>query len=133
MIPVTKRQQEVFEFIEQSWTQNGYSPTVRDIEAHFGFKSPNGAMCHLKALQRKGLICWERYRSRTIRPIHSADSLAKFVRSEVNCLSPEEGVLFARQMIVDLKVFLDQASASTDGPELEAGSENPGRTADATN
>ncbi len=28
-------------------------PTVREIGAHFGIGSPNGVMCHLKALDRK--------------------------------------------------------------------------------
>jgi repressor LexA len=29
---------------------------VREIGVHFHIKSPNGVMCHLKALQKKGLI-----------------------------------------------------------------------------
>ena len=33
-----------------------YSPTVREIAAEFGFKSPNGVECHLRALERKGYL-----------------------------------------------------------------------------
>jgi repressor LexA len=50
----TKRQQEVLSFIVANL--HLYSPSVRDIAAGIGVKSPNGVMCHLKALERKGLI-----------------------------------------------------------------------------
>ena len=33
-----------------------YSPTVREIALAFSIRSPNGVVCHLKALERKGLI-----------------------------------------------------------------------------
>ena len=52
--PVTPRQQEVLDFIRERSCV--YGPTVREIMQHFGFNSPNGAVCHLKALERKGLI-----------------------------------------------------------------------------
>ena len=51
---VTKRQAEIYEFLKAG--TRPASPTVREICAHFGFKSPNGAVCHLVALERKGLI-----------------------------------------------------------------------------
>ena len=44
----------------------GYGPTVREIGLHFQIKSPNGVMCHLKALQKKGLIHREPNMSRAI-------------------------------------------------------------------
>jgi repressor LexA len=44
----------------------GYGPTVREIGLHFEIKSPNGVMCHLKALQKKGLIHREPNMSRAI-------------------------------------------------------------------
>jgi repressor LexA len=40
--------------------------TVREIGLHFEIKSPNGVMCHLKALQKKGLIHREPNMSRAI-------------------------------------------------------------------
>jgi repressor LexA len=39
---------------------------VREIGLHFEIKSPNGVMCHLKALQKKGLIHREPNMSRAI-------------------------------------------------------------------
>jgi len=44
----------------------GYGPTVREIGEHFEIKSPNGVMCHLRALERKGLITRSPNKSRAI-------------------------------------------------------------------
>ncbi len=63
---LTNRQREVYDFIEEKILSRGYGPTVREIGANFGIKSPNGVMCHLKALERKGLISREPNRSRAI-------------------------------------------------------------------
>lgn len=63
---LTKRQREVFEFLKEQITSRGYGPTVREIGDHFDIKSPNGVMCHLKALEKKGLISRESNMSRAI-------------------------------------------------------------------
>lgn len=63
---LTKRQQEVFEFLKDKIVNRGYGPTVREIGEHFRIRSPNGVMCHLKALEKKGLIHRESNMSRAI-------------------------------------------------------------------
>ncbi len=63
---LTKRQREVYEFIREKIRSRGYGPTVREIGAQFGISSPNGVMCHLKALEKKGLITREPNMSRAI-------------------------------------------------------------------
>ena len=63
---LTKRQKAVFEFIREKILGRGYGPTVREIGARFGISSPNGVMCHLKALEKKGLISREPHMSRAI-------------------------------------------------------------------
>jgi repressor LexA len=63
---LTERQQGVYEFIREKIRNRGYGPTVREIGMHFGIKSPNGVMCHLKALEKKGAITRERNMSRAI-------------------------------------------------------------------
>jgi repressor LexA len=63
---VTKRQQAVYEFIREKIRGRGYGPTVREIGSRFGISSPNGVVCHLKALERKGLIIREPNMSRAI-------------------------------------------------------------------
>ena len=63
---VTKRQWAVYEFIREKIRGRGYGPTVREIGGHFGINSPNGVVCHLKALEKKGLITREPNMSRAI-------------------------------------------------------------------
>jgi repressor LexA len=53
---LTERQKEIYDFIEERMDTRGYGPTVREIGEAFEIKSPNGVMCHLKALEKKGLI-----------------------------------------------------------------------------
>lgn len=64
---LTRRQREIFEFLKDKILNRGYGPTVREIGEEFSIKSPNGVMCHLKALERKGLIQRESNISRAIR------------------------------------------------------------------
>lgn len=63
---LTKRQKAVFEFIRDKIRNRGYGPTVREIGERFKISSPNGVMCHLKALEKKGLITREPNMSRAI-------------------------------------------------------------------
>ncbi|MCA9246083.1 MAG: transcriptional repressor LexA [Planctomycetales bacterium] len=63
---LTPRQREIFDFIRDKIENRGYGPTVREIGDHFEIRSPNGVMCHLKALEKKGLITREANMSRAI-------------------------------------------------------------------
>ncbi len=64
---LTKRQRAVYEFIRDKIQNRGYGPTVREIGERFKISSPNGVMCHLKALEKKGVITREPNMSRAIR------------------------------------------------------------------
>lgn len=70
---LTDRQQNVYDMIRKLIVKRGYGPTVREIGEHFGIKSPNGVMCHLRALERKGLIKRSPNKSRAIELMHAAD------------------------------------------------------------
>ena len=63
---LTKRQQIVFDYIRTCITDEGYAPTIREIADEMGFASPNGVICHLTALQKKGLITRTNNKSRSI-------------------------------------------------------------------
>ncbi|MCC9644888.1 transcriptional repressor LexA [Rhodopirellula sp. JC740] len=65
-VQLTERQQEVYELVRSLIRERGYGPTVREIGEHFGIRSPNGVMCHLRALERKGLITRKANKSRAI-------------------------------------------------------------------
>ena len=53
---LTSKQQHIFDFILKTIQDRGFPPTIRDICKQFDIKSPNGVMCHLRALQKKGKI-----------------------------------------------------------------------------
>jgi repressor LexA len=63
---LTQRQREIYDFIQDKIETRGYGPTVREIGQAFDIKSPNGVMCHLKALEKKGLIKREGFSARAI-------------------------------------------------------------------
>ena len=63
---LTERQREIYEFIRIKIEGRGYGPTVREIGLEFKIRSPNGVMCHLKALEKKGLITREEHSARAI-------------------------------------------------------------------
>ncbi|MDF7679346.1 transcriptional repressor LexA [Enterobacteriaceae bacterium ESL0689] len=56
MKTLTTRQQEVFDLIRDHINQTGMPPTRAEIAQRLGFRSPNAAEEHLKALARKGAI-----------------------------------------------------------------------------
>lgn len=66
MRTITKRQSEVLGYLKDFHLEHGYPPTRRDITDEFGFKSPNAAEEHLRALDRKGYIKLRRNTSRGI-------------------------------------------------------------------
>jgi repressor LexA len=63
---LTERQMEVYKFIRDKIRNRGYGPTVREIGKEFDIASPNGVVCHLKALEKKGIITREANLSRAI-------------------------------------------------------------------
>lgn len=53
---LTDRQQQILDLIRQTVTRTGFPPTRAEIAQALGFRSPNAAEDHLKALARKGAI-----------------------------------------------------------------------------
>ena len=74
MQTLTPRQSQVLELIRQYIRDTGYPPTRADIAQELGFRSPNAAEEHLKALARKGAIEIIAGTSRGIRIPDTGDS-----------------------------------------------------------
>jgi repressor LexA len=53
---LTKRQQEIFDFIKRYSEKNGYPPTVRDIGRAVGLASSSTVHAHLANLEKLGLL-----------------------------------------------------------------------------
>lgn len=71
---LTRKQQQVYDYIREQISTNGYPPAVRDIATHFGISSPNGVMCHLKALSKKGYIKRDKEKARGIQLLHENEN-----------------------------------------------------------
>jgi repressor LexA len=66
---LTPRQQQILEYLATVQQERGAPPTLREIAAHFGFRSMNAAAAHVRALRRKGWLTAEPRRARTLRLI----------------------------------------------------------------
>ena len=76
MKKLTARQEEVLALVKAHIAESGYPPTRADIARDLGFRSPNAAEEHLKALARKGAIEVIPGTSRGIRlPVSEPDGL----------------------------------------------------------
>ena len=66
-VGLTARQSEILEFIRRTVEFEGRPPTRAEVCTAFGFRSPNAAESHLRALAAKGAILIEEGRARGIR------------------------------------------------------------------
>ncbi|NLC36844.1 MAG: transcriptional repressor LexA [Alcaligenaceae bacterium] len=77
-VKLTARQQEILDLIRAEIHRTGFPPTRMEIAQALGFRSPNAAEDHLKALARKGAITLTAGASRGIRltepPAPASDS-----------------------------------------------------------
>jgi len=55
-VDLTKRQQEIFDFIKRYSAKNGYPPTVRDIGKAVGLASSSTVHAHLANLEKLGML-----------------------------------------------------------------------------
>jgi len=76
-ILLTRRQQQVLDFISRSIDRRGYPPTLREIGNHFGIKSTNGVNDHLKALEKKGALSRRFMKSRALSLLGQAGNVAE--------------------------------------------------------
>ena len=53
---LTKRQQEIFDFVKRYGSKHGYPPTVRDIGKAIGLTSSSTVHAHLANLEKLGLL-----------------------------------------------------------------------------
>jgi SOS-response transcriptional repressor LexA len=78
---LTPKQEEIFKYIRSRILSGDPAPTVREIGDEFGIRSPNGVMCHLKAIAKKGHIVRDENLSRAIRlPGASAIEVLRDIR-----------------------------------------------------
>ncbi|MBD63196.1 MAG: LexA repressor [Gammaproteobacteria bacterium] len=74
MKELTKQQSKVLTFVEVYLNKTGFPPTRAEICKELGFKSPNAAEMHLRALEKKDYIAIQSGSSRGISVIKSQQS-----------------------------------------------------------
>jgi repressor LexA len=72
MKSLTQRQQDVIQFIRQTIDRAGVAPTLREIAAHFRFRSVKAAADHVTALRRKGALAGAPRRARALQVVDLA-------------------------------------------------------------
>jgi repressor LexA len=64
---LSKKQRAVRDFIAGEQAAGRPCPSQREIAAHFGFKSPYAASCHVRALLKKGALVADGGKARSLR------------------------------------------------------------------
>jgi len=75
MPDLTPRQRDVLAFVCRQLRDSGLPPTRAEIVAAFGFKSPNAAEKHLRALEKKGVISLRPGAARGLRLLPAASAV----------------------------------------------------------
>jgi hypothetical protein len=87
---LSPRQADTLDYIRRYRYSYGFSPAVREIQEYMGINSPNGVMCHLRAMRAKGWITYHPNISRSITPagerlvsvpLGMVDQVLKFLES----------------------------------------------------
>ena len=76
MKEITSQQQRVLDCIQIYINKTGFPPTRANICKELGFKSPNSAETHLRALEKKGFISIESGASRGISIINNQEQIS---------------------------------------------------------
>src|SRR4030042_1510513 len=84
---LTKRQQEIFDFVIREIRDKGFPPTIAGIREEFSFKSPTAVNDHLSAIEKKGYIKRHSHTSRGIEVIRNTENGNKKPRVMDNLLS----------------------------------------------
>src|SRR5205807_5490506 len=113
---LTKRQQEIFDFIKRYSAKYGYPPTVRDIGKAVGLASSSTVHAHLANLEKIGLLRRDPTKPRAIELL---DRAAAGVRSLVRPGLPLVGQVAAGQPVLAEENIEDYVPT----PELAGGEE----------
>ena len=66
MKTLSPKQQQIYDYIISFSAEHGYPPSVREIGAYVGLKSPSTVHFHLKGLESAGLITKAEGKTRSI-------------------------------------------------------------------
>ena len=73
MVELTQRQKDVFDYMKDYISKNGYAPSVREVCDELNLKSTSTAHAHLSQLEKKGYIFRNNAKPRTTKILYGAD------------------------------------------------------------
>jgi repressor LexA len=103
---LTKRQQEIFDFIKRYAAEHGYPPTVRDIGKAVGLASSSTVHAHLSNLERIGMLRRDPSKPRAIEMLDRAvDTVTGPIRS---ALGVESGLPLVGQVAAGQPILAEE-------------------------
>lgn len=87
---ITKRQQQIYDFIRSYQLEKGYPPSVREMAAAVGLSSPSTVHAHLSALEQHGLIRRDKTKPRALEVFNEDGSNAQLANATE---SPSRGTI----------------------------------------
>lgn len=79
---ISKRQQQIYDFIRSYQKEKGYPPSVREMAAAVGLSSPSTVHAHLSALEDLGLIKRDATKPRALEVFNSDGSSCAVTETE---------------------------------------------------
>lgn len=70
---LTKRQREIYDYVSEFVKEEGYSPSLEEIAAHFGLASVATVHKHIHHLVEKGFLRKAWNRSRSVEPVEESE------------------------------------------------------------
>ena len=91
---LTKRQREIYDYIQSFLEQHGYAPSLEEIAAEFGLSSVATVHEHIRNLEAKGIIKRDAHRSRALEltPPGSATAVELPLLGQVAAGEPFEAI-----------------------------------------
>ena len=77
MKKISDKQQRILEYIKEYSLEHGYPPSVREIGAEMGLRSPSTVHAHLKKLQEADWLEPSEHKSRALTPVSGPSMVAR--------------------------------------------------------
>ena len=119
---ITKRQQQIYDFIKEYQQEKGYPPSVREMASAVGLSSPSTVHAHLSALEARGLLKRDATKPRALELFNEDGSSVSISKSD-EPTAPRGTVslplvgrvaagipILAEQNIEDTEIATDQGS-----------------------
>ena len=118
MKQLTPKQRQIYEFIQAFSAEHGYPPSVREIGAAVGLKSPSTVHFHLKGLEEAGILVKAEGKTRAITLAGAARPVAEEEHGERDRV-PVLGNVAAGSPILAEECVEDYLAFDTEGLEGE--------------